>query len=336
MDATRPEGSPQAAGHGGPLLRSLQEAHQSDGIHRADIAVGNADGSQTVLRLRSQPIPKASGGTIHRIATFRDVTAETRLEEALRRTERLACIGLLGAEIAHEINNPVGSAMLAAETAMAIKDAPGSAEQLAACLKNIVASMDRCGRIVRTLLRYSRQEPTEKQACNINDVIEESIKLVQPYAQSRRAEFHEDLDPAVPLVTMNPLEIELALVNLIRNAIEAGGTGAGVSILTRQSAAGVVVSIHDNGCGMDGEQLAHAFDPLYTTRRGAGGSGLGLSIVKGIIQSHQGQMRIQSRPGNGTTVTVDLPLADGAGCGTAVPAVRLWQWKDADRTPALQ
>ena len=80
------------------------------------------------------------------------------LQDLLRRNERLACIGLLAAGIAHEINNPTGSALLAAETALALMDSPDSRPQVAACLRNIVTSMDRCGRIVRALLRYSREE----------------------------------------------------------------------------------------------------------------------------------------------------------------------------------
>ena len=172
--------------------------------------------------------------------------------------------------------------------------------------------MDRCGRIVRTLLRYTRQEPTEKQACNINDVAEQSVELARPYGESHGAELRLDLDPAVPLVPMNPLEIELVLVNVIRNAVEAGGGSVVIAIRTLRTEGGVRVEVRDNGRGMNDEQLAHVFDPLYTTRRQAGGSGLGMSIALGIVQGHEGHMEVRSQPGKGTTVTIDLPLPAGA------------------------
>ncbi len=169
--------------------------------------------------------------------------------------------------------------------------------------------MDRCGRIVRTLLRYSRQEPTERQACSLNDVVEQAVELARPYAESHGAELRMELDPGVPLAPMNPLEIELVLVNLIRNAIEAGRGSATVSVHTARSETHVRAAVGDNGCGMNEEQLAHVLDPLYTTRRQAGGSGLGMSIAHGIVQAHAGRMEVRSRPGAGTTVIVELPTA---------------------------
>ena len=231
------------------------------------------------------------------------------VQDVLRRNERLACIGLLAAGIAHEINNPAGSALLAAETALAIMDRPDSHDQVAACLRNIVTSMDRCGRIVRTLLRYSREEPAEQQACSINDVAKQTLEIARPYAERHGAELHLKLDPEAPLAPMNPLEVELVLVNLVRNAVEAGGGSAKIVIHTMWNDEEVRVTVEDNGCGMDKEQLAHVFDPLYTTRRQLGGSGLGMSIAHGIIQRHGGRMEVQSQLDVGTTVTIALPVA---------------------------
>ena len=232
------------------------------------------------------------------------------VQDALRRNERLACIGLLAAGIAHEINNPAGAALLAAETALAIMDTPDSHDQVAACLRNIVTSMDRCGRIVRTLLRYSREEPAERQACSINDVAKQTLELARPYAERHSAELLLELDATAPLAPMNPLEIELVLVNLVRNAVEAGGSSAKIVIRTGWDEEHVQVTVEDNGCGMDEEQLAHVFDPFYTTRRQYGGSGLGMSIAYGIVQRHGGWMEVQSQLDAGTTVTIALPVAE--------------------------
>lgn len=120
---------------------------------------------------------------------------------------------------------------------------------------------------------------------------------------------HLKLDPEAPLAPMNPLEVELVLVNLVRNAVEAGGGSAKIVIHTMWNDEEVRVTVEDNGCGMDKEQLAHVFDPLYTTRRQLGGSGLGMSIAHGIIQRHGGRMEVQSQLDVGTTVTIALPVA---------------------------
>ena len=303
--------SPSLLSSENPLWKSLQESHQADGVFSSTVAFRDESGCKTILQLRSEPVYDESGCVAHRIAILRDITQQTYLEETVRQNERLACIGLLAAGIAHEINNPTGSALLAAETALAIMNSPKSGDQMVACLRNIVTSMDRCGRIVRTLLRYSREEPSERQACNINDVAEQSLELARPYAERYGAELRLNLDPDLPLAPMNPLEIELVLVNLIRNAVEAGRGNAVISIGTGHAEGGVRVSVTDNGCGMNNEQLSHVFDPLYTTRRQVGGSGLGMSIAYGIVQKHEGHMEVQSQLGSGTTVTIDLPLPAG-------------------------
>jgi signal transduction histidine kinase len=295
-----------------PIWASLKSSHQSDEIFLADIECRSGDGTQRLFHLRSQPIRGESGQITHRVAVLHDGTMQANLEEAVRRNEQLACIGLLAAEIAHEINNPLGAALLAAETALTVKESSGVEDQVSACLRNIVTSMDRCGRIVRTLLRYSRHEPVEKQACSINDVAEQAVDLARPYLSPHKADVRLNIDLALPLVAMNPLEIELVLINLIRNAIEAGDGKVVVSIATMPIDGGVRVTVSDNGCGMSKELLAHVFDPLFTTRRDKGGSGLGMSIAHGIIHAHQGRMEVTSQEGKGTAVTIDLPVAGGS------------------------
>jgi signal transduction histidine kinase len=295
-----------------PLWISVKKSHLSDGVYSEEISHRGGSGSPRLLHLRSEPVRDESGQITHRIAVFRDDTERANTEDLIRRNERLACIGLLAAGIAHEINNPTGAALLAAETALAIKDLPDAGDRVTTCLENIVTSMDRCGRIVRTLLRYTRQEPTEKQACSANDVVEQAMDLARPYGSVHGANLRLDLNPAIPLVPMNPLEIELVLVNLIRNAIEAGRGSVEVSVSTMPTEDGVRVVVRDSGCGMNEEQLAHVFDPLFTTRRHLGGSGLGTSIAYDIVQEHEGHMEVQSREGKGTTVIIDLPAASGS------------------------
>ncbi len=310
LEADSGDRRPAAAGRDNPLWLSLGESHRGDAPYSTEIDARCRDGSPILLHFRSQPFTR--GRTAYRVAVVRDLTEKRLAEESIRRNERLASIGLLGAGIAHEISNPVGSALLAAETALEVKNSPEDGKQCEACLRNIIASMDRCGRIVRTLLRYSRREPTEKLACDINDVVEQVIDQARPYAASHGAEFRADLDPDVPLARMNPLEIELVLLNLVRNAVEAGRDGTVIALRTARIEGEVRIEVADDGRGMNEEQLARVFDPFYTTRRAAGGSGVGMSIAKGIVQGHEGRMEARSLPGKGTTVIVELPVAAGA------------------------
>ena len=177
-----------------PVWRSLEESHRGDGVFSTGVVVREENSCPRMLQLRSEPVCDPSGRVTHRIAVVRDITEQANLEDVLRRNERLAGIGLLAAGIAHEINNPAGAALLAAETALAIMDSPDAGPQVAACLRNIVTSMDRCGRIVRTLLRYSREEPAERQACSINDVAKQALELARPYAEQHGAELRLELD----------------------------------------------------------------------------------------------------------------------------------------------
>jgi signal transduction histidine kinase len=231
-------------------------------------------------------------------------------EEVAQPCERLAGIGLLAAGIAHEINNPIGSALLAAETALEIKDHPEAGEELTACLKNIVFSTDRCSRIVRALLRYCRGEPPEKVSYSINDIAKQAVNLTRTYAERKKTVIRLHFDQNIPLIPVNPLEIELVLVNLIRNALEADRGGGKVLIRTIRADGVVRVSVGDNGCGMTRQQINRIFEPLYTTRKYAGGCGLGLSIARDIVQRHQGRIEVSSQRGRGTMVTVDLPIAE--------------------------
>ena len=292
-----------------PLWIGLQNSHLSDGVYSDEISCRDKGGLPTLLPLQSEQVRDESGRITHRIAVFRDNTERANVEDLIHRNERLACIGLLAAGIAHEINNPTGAALLAAETALAIKDLPDAGDRVTACLQNIVTSMDRCGRIVRSLLRYTRQAPTEKQACSVNAVVAQAMDLARPYGSALGANLRLDLAPELPLVSMYPLEIELVLVNLIRNAIEAGRGSVEIIVGAMPTEGGVRVAVRDSGCGMNEEQLAHVFDPLYTTRRHLGGSGLGMSIAYDIVQEHKGHLEVQRREGAGTTVIIDLPAA---------------------------
>jgi PAS domain S-box-containing protein len=231
----------------------------------------------------------------------------------LRHTERLAVIGSLAAGIAHEINNPTGAILLAAKNALSHLGRAGGEEVAGRCLRDIVRSARRCAGIVRSVLQLARQEPLERWEADLNNSVRHAVEQAEPYARARGAvvEFHPGAD--VPPVVFNPLGIEQVVVNLIHNACEAGsGGGVWVRVSTLRSERGVQIRVSDNGRGLAREEIEKIFDPFFTTRREEGGTGLGLSVAHGIVVQHGGTIWVESEPGRGSRITVELPLTPGA------------------------
>ena len=239
--------------------------------------------------------------------------AESR--ERLRQTERLASLGTLAAGIAHEINNPVGAILLAAEFGLQVKDDPDALALLERSLQDITRDARRCRDIVKSLLQFARHQPTDKWTTDLNDVVRRGVELAQAACSQCGADVQFELAGDLPAPAVNPTEIEQAVANLVRNAAEASPPRARITIRTQRTADGVQLSVEDAGRGMTADEVRRAFDPFFTTRLIQGGSGLGLSVTHGIIAGHGGAIRIDSAVGRGTTVIVDLPLDPGAKYG---------------------
>jgi signal transduction histidine kinase len=165
--------------------------------------------------------------------------------ERLRSSERLASIGTLAAGIAHEINNPVGIIPLAAQNAIRSKDRPEPDPGTRTPFEKIIANANRCSRIVKSVLQFARHEPTEKWPSDINAMVGDAIELPASFAAQRKAIVSTELATGLPSVMANPIQMEQVLVNLVRNAIEAGPRGVHVDVRTDQAADKVRIMIHD-------------------------------------------------------------------------------------------
>jgi signal transduction histidine kinase len=232
--------------------------------------------------------------------------------EALARSERLASVGFLASGIAHEINNPVGMILLAAENAISYKDRPDAGRQMERCLRDILVSAERCGHITKSILQFAKQEETEKVPTDIGVIIERAAMLIGNYTKKRggAVDLHlaENLDP----VMANSVEMEQVFVNLVQNAVEASAGYVRVVIRTAAAPGCVRINVEDNGPGIAEKHIPHLFDPFFTTHRERGGTGLGLSIVHGIIVGHGGKISVENRVPTGTIFTIDLPCAERA------------------------
>jgi len=237
------------------------------------------------------------------------------LEESrdrLHRQEQLASIGTLAAGIAHQINNPVGGIQMIAELSLDdIERKPDDARALSGAFSRILEESARCGEIVRSILQFSRSEPMSRWSGELNAALADAIRLVRPRMASKGATIRMNLCESPLVVLLNPIAIHQTLTNLIENATQASDGPVVVDVETRARAGHAVVTIRDDGKGMTPRAVAQAFEPFYTTRLGEGGTGLGLSVVHGLVTELGGTIDLRSEPGAGLEVEIALPLHEG-------------------------
>jgi PAS domain S-box-containing protein len=232
-------------------------------------------------------------------------TAELeRTHERLRESERLAAVGTFAAGIAHQINNPVGTMLLAAQFAEEHLDDRAC---VAMALHDIVADALRCRGIVRGVLEFARADEAEKKPCDLNLVVRGAVEQVATQVAEREARVELALAEGLPPVLGSDSALEQVVANLVQNALEAGARL--IAVVTAKCDDGVCLEVRDDGRGIPEAQLDRVVTPLFTTRRGSGGTGLGLSLAAGIARGHGGSLRLSSQAGRGTTVTVRLPCA---------------------------
>ena len=232
-----------------------------------------------------------------------------RLDAQLQQSEHLASLGTFAAGVAHELNNPLGAIRITAEHARKTLAAESEDSGVQDCLAEILDDAQRCAQIVKRVLHFAQQTDRVKSQVALHPLIRMAELHTRRYVQHNGGRLRLVLAPQQPYIMAHEAEIDLAFVNLIRNAVEASEAGGLVTIQTEVSGGKVYVSVQDMGKGLSKGEQQRAFDPFYTTREAAGGTGLGLSIVHRIITDHGGQIALESIPGQGTTVRVRLPLA---------------------------
>lgn len=231
------------------------------------------------------------------------------VEEQLRQNEKLSALGLLAAEVAHEIRNPL-TVMKMLYHSLDLQF--GAGDPRADDARIIGEKMDHLNRIVEQILDFARTTEPEMGPVNLNELIEELGLLVRHKLRNQQVTWARELDPALPLVSGDSTQLEQAFLNLVLNAAEAMPTGGQLTIVTRhmQDSAGrwVEVIFRDTGHGMNKVQRDRALSSVLSTTK-ARGTGLGLAIVSRVAETHQGQLEIRSQPGLGTEVVVRLPVS---------------------------
>ena len=241
-------------------------------------------------------------------------TAELKQAHAhILSVERMASLGKLAAIVAHEINNPLAGILIYAKLLLKKLrngDTPLDTGEYQAHLDMIATESARCGDIVKNLLQFSRQSKPNLEPSDLNEIIRQSLQLVRHKVDLMGIKTALDLDDGIPAIVCDAQQIKQAIVALLINACEAMLPGEGrLEIVTRFLADEMRVEIRvaDNGIGMDEETRRRVFEPFFTTKEQGKGVGLGLAVVDGIVNTHSGDIRVESAPGRGTTFIISLP-----------------------------
>ncbi len=245
-------------------------------------------------------------------------TRELRIAEAeSTRSEKLASVGLLAAGIAHELNNPL-TGVLTFTTLLRKKMPDGSMD--AEDLDLVIRETKRCAAIIRRLLDFAREKTPEKSFTNLNQIIEDTARIIERPASFRDIEIALDLDPDLPQVWVDADLIKQVVMNILVNAQHAIEHEGSIKVQSRRAPeprspeAGMApvamaeISIIDTGCGIPEKNLKRIFDPFFTSKEVGKGTGLGLSVSHGIIRAHGGLIEVESAVGEGSTFRIYLPL----------------------------
>ncbi len=234
-----------------------------------------------------------------------DEEEKGRLEEQLRHADRLVTIGQLAAGVAHELNEPLGSILGFAQLAKKCPDIPSQAEQ---DIDKILNASLHARDVVKKLLIFARQMPPAKIPVNVNQLIEEGLYFFESRCAKEGIELVRSLAQDLPRIEADPSQLNQVLVNLVVNALQAMPGGGRLTIKTLRNGNHVSLIVEDTGMGMKKEVLEKIFTPFYTTKDVGEGTGLGLPVVHGIVTSHGGSIRVESKEGMGARFEIRLPL----------------------------
>lgn len=296
-----------------PTVRAhdqTREASREDlaasGSWSGELLLQRKNGSEFPAWLSINNIVNDEGEITASVISTRDMTEERRVAEQLRQSEKLVALGELVAGVAHEVNNPLTGISAFAQLLQEERLTP---DQLEAA-QMIKREADRAVSVIRDLLTFARKTGPRTVPIDINTLIEQTMRLRTYGLRTAGIELRQELAPALPRVRGDDRQVQQVLLNLVVNA-EHAVANCPVRIITlRTSVAGgrVIVEVSDTGQGMSVEVQKRIFEPFFTTKAEGAGTGLGLSVSFGIVQTHGGTLTVHSAPGAGATFRLTLPI----------------------------
>ena len=305
----------------------LQRIRDGERIDHYETVRQAKDGSLLNISLTVSPIRDGLGNIVGASKVARDITQRKFIEEALRESEerfrrqaqeleqqlimsgRLVSLGEVTASMDHECNNPLGIIMGFVEDMLSNTD---PADPNYRTLQIIDEEAKRCRQIVRDLMEYARPRITEFCLTSIADVIDKTLQLVENRLYKQKVSVEKTLEPDLPRIQADSLQLEQVLVNLYLNAIDAMPEGGKLIVesgvkLADGTAQMVVITVADTGFGIAETDLAKIFQPFFTAKKRRG-IGLGLPICQRIVKNHGGRIEVKSQQGIGTAFMIYLPL----------------------------
>ncbi len=289
------------------IAQSMSAAQAGEPSPRFEAYCLTADGLRLRLGFSIFPLFAETGETTGLVITFQDLTEVRALEEAARRQDRLAAVGRVAAGIAHEIRNPLASMRGSIQVLRADLDGDSSQAQL---MEIILRESDRLNQIIADFLTYARPRNTQLALIDLREPLRETFTLLRHSPEIRDGHQLEEVLPEEPvMVSADASQLKQVFWNLSRNALQAMPEGGTLRAELQQVAGSRVrITFKDTGRGMTPEQVEHLFEPFSSST--TGGTGLGLSIVYQIVRDHGGTINVRSREGQGTTITVEMPVAN--------------------------
>ena len=240
------------------------------------------------------------------LVMLRDISERKRLQDQLRKTERIAELGTVASGMAHEIGTPMNVILGRAEYLM---DRVAE-EPIKKGLQTIITQVERITRVMNQLLSFARRKAPERGALDLKQVVEDSLEMFQERLARSRVQVELLLTDPCPLVLADADQMSQVMINLVMNAVHAMPDGGMLRVGLAPESQMVRLTIADSGHGIPREAIKKIFDPFFTTKEFGKGTGLGLTVVKGIIEEHQGSIAVESQEGKGTTFTILLPQSE--------------------------
>jgi len=235
------------------------------------------------------------------------VRDKERLQDQLRHADRLATIGQLSAGVAHELNEPIGSILGFSQL---IQKAPDTSDHVKKDIEKIMKASLHAREVVKKLMLFARQMPPQKTRVNLNQIIEEGLYFLESRCAKENIKVVRFLSEDLPDVTADPAQMTQVLVNIIVNAIQAMPDGGQLTIQTKATHEFVSLIVEDTGIGMEEKVVKQIFLPFFTTKGIGKGTGLGMSVVHGIVTSHRGTIHVDSQVGLGSRFEIQLPISN--------------------------
>jgi two-component system sensor histidine kinase PilS (NtrC family) len=299
-------GKPWTVFGGGVPLAGIEAEIASSvrGSAWREVTLRRGDGEEIPVRMTFSALRAADGRALGLIAACEDLSAIRAMEARMRAADRLASLGRMAANIAHEIRNPL-AALSGAVEVMAAGTADDTRERLGQIVLN---ETNRLNGIIREFLEYARPAPLSRAAVNVAETVDEVLVLLEHQVVPGTLKIVREFPPALTW-TVDRQQFRQAVWNLCLNAVQAMPEGGELRVTMTVVGGRLVVRVNDTGEGIADADLGQLFEPFFSTK--SGGTGLGLALVHRIVQDHGGEVDVQSRPGAGSTFTLTLPAAHG-------------------------